>query len=277
MDLNRQLARLRDILIRHTPLLISYSGGVDSALLAVIARTTPGVKVRGVILNGSHLAADDLQEAVALAQAHAFPIEILPFEPLDPPVREENPPDRCRVCKLRASAILADAARRHGCRFIADGVNTSDLAEHRPGIQASSSCGIIHPFIMAGISKEGIREIARQMGLPFWNRPSSACLFSRIPYGEPITDQAVRQVEAAERFMRQAGFSQVRVRHHGTIARIEVPQDDIPRLLRDAAGILSGIREAGYVYVTVDLQGYRSGSMDEVLPEESGPARSPGE
>ncbi|MDD1729328.1 MAG: ATP-dependent sacrificial sulfur transferase LarE, partial [Methanospirillum sp.] len=183
-------------------------------------------------------------------------------------LKQINPSDRCRHCKLGTYQTLAKAAERYESRFIADGANVSDLGEHRPGIEAFSSCGVIHPFIMAGITKPEIRQIAREKGLPFWNKPSAACLYSRIPYGDEITDEKLGMIEKGEEFLASLKFSQVRVRHHGNIARIEVDPGDIPEIIEKRSQIDERFREIGFSYVTLDLRGYRSGSMDEVLPVE---------
>jgi uncharacterized protein len=266
MSLNEKIKKLQDILTDHHPLLISYSGGVDSALLAVIARETLGKnQVLCIIIDGPGLPRRGLKEAIATAGLYDLLLETVHFDPLSEEIRRKNPPDRCRDCKLAICRILTETAVKHRCRHIADGANASDLTEHRPGIAASSSCGVIHPFVMAGITKADIRAIARMKNLSFWDRPSSACLYSRIPYGESITGLKLCMVERAEDFLHDLGFQQVRVRHHGDSARIEVVPGEMLRIIPLAEEIDREFRAAGFSYVTLDLRGYRSGSMDEVL------------
>ena len=177
----------------------------------------------------------------------------------------KNPPERCYYCKKISAGYLKETAGKYGLACIADGINTSDMGEHRPGLTAATEEGIIHPFILAGINKDEIRQIARDRGLRVWNKPSAACLSSRIPYGDEITLTNLRMIEEAEAFLAGQGFAQFRVRLHGRIARIEVLPADFGRLLAIREDLLHRFREIGISYATLDLSGYRSGSMDEVL------------
>ncbi len=266
MDISTKLSRLEEILKEQAPILIAYSGGVDSSLLAAVAQEVLGPEnARCVLVDGPEVPRRGVAEAVSNATALGLNLEILKGESLSKDLKQINPSDRCRHCKIGTYQTLAEAAKRYGSNSIADGANISDLGEHRPGIDAFSSCGVIHPFIMAEITKQDIREIAREKGLPFWDKPSSACLYSRIPYGDEITDKKLHMIEESEEVLKNFGFTQVRVRHHGNIARIEVLPDDMLRLLGLKADIEQKIRDIGFSYVTLDLRGYRSGSMDEVL------------
>jgi uncharacterized protein len=177
----------------------------------------------------------------------------------------KNPANRCYICKKISAAYLKKRAEERGRTSIADGINISDMAEHRPGLAASTEEGIIHPFIESGITKHDIREISRERGLLVWQKPSAACLSSRIPYGEEITGKKLRMIEEAEAFLAQRGFGQLRVRVHGTIARIEVHKEEMAKLLDMEAALAKKLKSIGFSYVTLDLEGYRSGSMDEVL------------
>jgi uncharacterized protein len=260
-----KLQKIEDIIREHTPLLIAYSGGVDSSLLAGIAVSVLGKnQVRCVLVSGLEVPKRAVAEAVTTADLLGVTLEVIPGESLSPELKRIHPPDRCRHCKIGTFQILLKAAERYGCRFIADGANSSDLSEYRPGIEAFSSCGVIHPFIMADITKNEIREISRLKGFTFWDKPSSACLFSRIPYGEEITEEKVQMIEKGEEILKRLGFYQVRVRHHGTIARIEVLPEDIGKIIEKRLIIEEQIHEIGFSYVTFDLKGYRPGSMDEV-------------
>ncbi|PKL60290.1 MAG: TIGR00268 family protein [Methanomicrobiales archaeon HGW-Methanomicrobiales-4] len=267
MDLTKKLTRLEGIIRDHAPILIAYSGGVDSSLLAAVAREILGPDIiQCVLVDGPEVPRKGLAEAISIAHSLTIPLEIITGESLAEDLKRINPPDRCRHCKMGTYQILAEAAERYGSRFITDGANVSDLGEHRPGIEAFSSCGVIHPFIMAGITKSDIREIARQKGLSFWDKPSAACLYSRIPYGDEITLDKLRMIEKGEEFLAGLGFSQVRIRHHGNIARIEIIPDDFLKVISYRSQINELLRKIGFSYVTLDLRGYRSGSMDEVLP-----------
>ncbi len=264
MDLNDKINTLRGIISRQPSILISYSGGVDSALLAILVHDTLGPeRMQCVLVDSPGLGERSRRDAVAIAEAYALPLTIVSSEPLSEQNRAENSRDRCRLCKKGICEIIRDAAEKSGLLTIADGSNVSDLDEYRPGIEASTSCGVIHPFIMAGITKTDIREIARMKNLSFWSKPSSACLYSRIPYGIPITTTNLRMVEEAEEYLQDLGFTQVRVRHHDTIARIELLPDEIPGIIDHYQEIDRHLRLIGYHYVTVDLRGYRSGSLDE--------------
>ena len=266
MNIEEKISTIQEIIREHAPLLIAYSGGVDSALLAVLALDVLGPdKMQCILVDGPELPRHGLQEAIITAENLNLPLEIVPGKPVADDLLRENPHDRCKHCKLSVFQVLASAASRYSSAFIADGANASDLDEHRPGISAFSSCGVIHPFIMASITKTDIREIARKRKLSFWDKPSSACLFSRIPYGDEITRQKLSMIEEAEDLLMNLGFRQVRVRHHGNIARIEILPGEISRILPFAEQIDSEMRRIGFSYVTLDLRGYRSGSMDEVL------------
>jgi uncharacterized protein len=245
-------------------LLIAFSGGVDSSLLAILAREVLGEKVHAVFIDSPIGPRSAVSEAGQLARDLDLPLEIISV-PFPDDTVSINSPDRCYHCKKSWSRILMKRAAELGLSCVADGANFSDEFEHRPGVRAATEEGIIHPFIDAGMTKADIRRIARERGLPFWDKPAAACLASRIPYGERITEEKLRMIEAAEEILRSESFSGVRVRNHGGIARIEVTGADMLRLIAMRDRIVPLLKKAGFSYVTLDLEGYRSGSMDEVL------------
>ena len=176
-----------------------------------------------------------------------------------------NPKNRCYHCKKISAVHLKSSAEELGLSCIADGINLSDRGEHRPVLLASDEEGIVHPFIEAGITKEDIRTIARKLGLPVWQKPSAACLASRIPYGDEITGEKLKRIENAEAYLASLGIDQLRVRLHGNLARIEVHKEDTGKILEQQSALVRHLRSLGFAYVTLDIEGYRSGSMDEVL------------
>jgi uncharacterized protein len=265
MDRNGREQQLREQIAARGSLLIAYSGGVDSSLLAAIAREVLGDRCRAALLESPVIPRAAVREARETAADLGIPLEVIPLPVMELPSFSGNPPDRCYHCKKASARALKERARDLGFAFVADGTCASDLGEHRPGIRAGMEEGILHPFIEAGLTKADIRAIARRLGFAFWNRPSAACLASRIPYGEEITAGRLGMIEEAEEVLRGLGFAQVRVRLHGPVARIEVMPGEMERLWRERETILETFRSIGFPYVTVDLAGYRSGSMDEVL------------
>jgi len=248
------------------PILVAYSGGIDSSLLAALAvRTFGKERVRCVLLDSPLVPRREVQEAREAAARLNLPLEVMAFPILMDEAFRANQPDRCYTCKKASSRLLKELARREGIDTVADGTNASDLEAYRPGLIASDEEGVCHPLAEAGAAKDDIRRIARECGYPFWNKPSAACLATRIPYGDEITEEMLAQIEAAEQALQDRGFRQVRVRVHGDVARIEVPPDELERLFRMRDVITAALREIGFAYVALDLAGYRSGSMDEVL------------
>ena len=265
MDVNGKEELLRTKIGQRGSILIAFSGGVDSSLLAGIAREVLGDRCRAVLLESPVIPRAGIRQAQDTAGMLGMPIEVIPFPLMEEETFLSNPADRCYICKKASARILKGRADEAGIACVADGMNCSDLSEHRPGIRAGDEEGIVHPFIEAGITKEDIRAIARRRGYPFWNRPSAACLSSRIPYGDEITREKLRMIEDAENHLLRLGFTQVRVRLYGLIARIEVIPEEMEKLLQERDVILNTFRSIGFRYVTVDLGGYRTGSMDEVL------------
>lgn len=247
--------------------LVAFSGGVDSGLVARIARDALGEDALAVLADAESLSRQEREEAITEAREVGIALRVLPMSELLSPSYVANPSNRCYFCRKELGRNLVPLAHELGFTTIADGVNVSDLGDYRPGIQAMDEEGFWHPLVEVGLGKAEVRALAKRLGLSFHDKPSNACLSSRIAYGEVITVEKLQRVDEAERAIRALGFRVVRVRAHEGIARIEVPREDIPRLASPgiAEKVLAAARAAGFVYVTVDLRGYRSGSMNEGL------------
>lgn len=261
----KKYKNLSEIVAGHGPMLVAYSGGVDSTLLAAVARDVLGEKTRCVILDSPVVPRAAVHQAQELAGELGLGLDIINVPLMGNADFRMNPSDRCYFCKQISAVYLRKRAAELGLSCIADGINISDTGEHRPGLRASTEEGIVHPFIEAGITKQDIRDIARYLDLPVWQKPSAACLSSRIPYGDAITEGKLRRIEDAETYLASLGIGQVRVRLHGALARIEVHKDDRNTILDRQTAVVRKLKALGFSYVTLDIEGYRSGSMDEVL------------
>ena len=265
MSLAEKLEDLRNRIAGKGRLLVAYSGGVDSSLLAEVANDVLGESAIAVFLDSETAARSELEQARRLAKSLGLNFRVAKFSILEDDEFAKNPATRCYICKKKSAAVLKNVARENGIKCIADGVNLSDYGDYRPGIAACDEEGIWHPFVDAAITKEDIRAMAQGQGLPVWNKPSSACLASRIPYGEPITLENLRMVEEAEEYLKSLGFLQLRVRVHGRVARIELLKQDLARAIDGRDDIAKTLKTIGFDYVALDLEGFRSGSMNEVL------------
>jgi uncharacterized protein len=247
--------------------LVAFSGGVDSGLVARVAHDALGDDALAVLADAESLARWELSEAISEAAEIGIRLETVRVSELANDRYVANPANRCYFCRQELGAALKPLAAKQGFAAIADGVNVSDLGDHRPGIQAMNEAGFWHPLVEFGFRKADVRALAHELHLSFFDKPSNACLSSRIAYGEVITMEKLQRVEAAEGAIRALGFRVVRVRAHDGIARIEVPREDLPRMTETAMAeqVVEAVRSAGFAYVTVDLRGYRSGSMNEDL------------
>lgn len=259
--------RLKSIVREMGSALLAYSGGVDSTYLLKICKDILGDHVLAVVATSETYPAQEIRDAQAMAEKIGAPYEIIATEELAREEFTKNPPNRCYYCKTELFSKLQEMAKERGLNWVLDGSNYEDLGDYRPGREAAKELGVRSPLVEAELTKGEIRELSRRLSLATWNKPSFACLSSRFPYGQQITPDKLAQIDAAEQYLRSLGFTQVRVRHHEAIARIEVPRDSFPLLLAGdtAESIARKLKEIGFTYVTVDLQGYRTGSMNEAL------------
>ena len=265
-----KLERLRERLRDIGSAVVAFSSGVDSTFLLRVAHEELGGRVVAVTARSHTFPKRELDEAAAFCRAEGIRHEIMDSEELNIPGFAENPPDRCYHCKRELFSKLLAFARDNGLTAVLEGSNIDDDGDYRPGRRAIRELGIVSPLHEVGLTKAEIRALSREMGLPTSEKPSFACLASRFPYGERITAAGLARVEKAEQWLVDAGLGlkQLRVRSHGDMARIEVPQGDIPRLAARAAEIAAAFKEFGFAYTTLDLRGYRTGSMNEVLTKE---------
>ncbi|HGE70339.1 TPA: ATP-dependent sacrificial sulfur transferase LarE [Candidatus Poribacteria bacterium] len=263
--IDEKLEKLKDILKSLESVVIAFSGGVDSTLLSKVAYDVLGDRSLAVTAKSETYTKSELDDAIELAKKIGIKHEIIETSELNIPEFSHNPIDRCYYCKRELLENLKEVAKLRGFKHVVDGANADDVGDYRPGMRAVAELNVRSPLKEAQLTKAEIRELSKRYDLPTWDKPSAACLASRFPYGTEITAERLNTVGEAEAFIKSFGISQLRVRFHDQIARIEVSDNDMEKLLKNRELVVKKLKELGFNYVTLDLQGYRTGSMNEVL------------
>ncbi len=269
VSLQEKFLNLQEILRQMESVVVAFSGGVDSSLVLAVSKQVLGENVLAVTAHSQVYAQRELEGAQALARQLGVKHEIIYTRELDDSRYVNNPPERCFHCKQELFGKLVPFAKTYGFSLIVDGTNASDVHDVRPGMRAHKDFGVKSPLLEAGLIKDEVRLLSKQIGLPTWDKPAMACLASRLPYGNSITVEKLRQVERAEDFLYRYGFKQLRVRHYEGLARVEVLPEQMSMLLAHRDEIIRHLKSLGFRYVTMDLQGFRSGSMNDVFPQGS--------
>ncbi len=272
MNLNDKQAQLESILSKMESVVVAYSGGVDSALLLAVASKVLGSRVIAATGKSESLPAREMEQAKKLALELGVEHKIVSTQEMTSENYLSNPQNRCYHCKTELYGQLRTIANDLNFKNIANGINLDDMDDYRPGILAAKEANVLSPLRDAGFNKQDVRDLARFINLPVWGKPAAACLSSRVPFGQPITSKKLKMIEEAEDYLISFNFLQVRVRHHGDIARIELPSQDIPRFFSEEISKKIGpkFKELGFKFVTIDIEGYRSGSFNPSISKKNG-------
>lgn len=260
-----KVAQARKMLRQMGSALVAYSGGVDSALLLKLAHDELGQRMLGVYISSPIMFSAERVEALAVAEAIGAPVRVVQGQELQDADFCENTPLRCYHCRMANYPLLEQVAEEEGLAVVLDGANVDDVGDYRPGRRAAKAAGVRSPLLESGLTKAEIRAVSRELGLPTWDKPSMPCLASRLPYGTPVTEPVLRQIERAENALRAMGYDPLRVRHHGDVARIELMPERFQQALAERERIVAAVQQAGYLYVALDLQGFRSGNLNRAL------------
>lgn len=276
-ETERKYENLKDHLKSMGRVLVAFSGGVDSTFLLKVASDVLGDNVLAVVASSETYPEREQKEALRLAGDMKVRYKVIRTKELDDPEFRDNPPERCYFCKKELFSRLKEIAAAENIPYVCDGSNFEDTFDFRPGTKAAAELGVLSPLKEAGLDKSEIRILSKELGLPTWDKPAMACLSSRFPYFTRIEKESLRQIDAAEEFLKSKGFTQLRVRHHDRIARIEITPQDFPRIVEEGMrnAIVENLKKLGYLYVTIDLAGYRTGSMNEPILSED-PSRPEG-
>ena len=264
-ELERKLQALREEIAALRRAVVAFSGGVDSSMVLKVATDVLRHEAVGVLAISPSLPQSEKEDAVQLARSIGVKLELVETREVEDASYAANPPNRCFFCKDHVYATLRSYADEHHIPHVLDGMNADDTLDIRPGRAAAMKHGVRSPLHELGFTKAEVREAAKSLGLPTWDKPAAACLSSRIPYGTPVTTDLLRRIEAAEEFVRSLGFRELRVRHHGDVARVEVPVSEFSQAMSKHAELTGGLKALGWLYVTLDLDGLRTGSMNEAL------------
>lgn len=267
MSLNQKYGKLKSLFAEMESVVVAYSGGVDSALVLAVAHSVLGGRVLAVTGRSASLAERELSGAVQLAESLGVRHLIVDTGEVNQPGYAANPVNRCYYCKSELYTRLREVADQHQMKVLVNGTNLDDLGDHRPGLVSAREAGVRSPLVEAGLTKQDVRDLARQLDLPVWDKPAMPCLSSRVPYDQPITPEKLKMIEQAEDFLISLGFRQMRVRHLGDTARIELLPEDLPRFYRDNCfePVHRRFLEIGFKAVTVDPEGFRSGRLNEAV------------
>ena len=268
MDAQQKLEKLKSYLYDLESVAIAFSSGVDSSFLLKITHAILGDKAIAITVRSGAFPQRELKESIDFCKKEGIRQIICNIDELAIEGFANNPPNRCYLCKKEIFTQITRLANENNIKHVAEGSNVDDTGDYRPGLIAIDELGIKSPLRHAGLMKNEIRSLSRSMGLPTWDKPSFACLVSRFPYGEKMSKDKLHMIEAAEQYLLDTGYRQIRVRHHGNLARIETSEEDFKQLINNRAAIHQKLKKIGYSYISVDLLGYRTGSMNETLSQE---------